>query len=356
MNIKQSTKAYEDWLRRQLDGGIMEKDLEEKHEKMRAGAFPFLRATYWRWAETIFETCPELADAPEVLAVGDIHLENYGVWRDADGRLVWGVNDFDEAAEMPYVLDLVRLSTSTALAKGGQRAGIATICSPILDGYRRGLDDPRPFVLDGAHQFLRQQFAVSDDERENFWQDIEKKRKKNKKPPKRMRRALERAMPEGVRDQQFWPKSAGTGSLGRPRWVVYGEWRGAPIIREAKAMVASAWSRLPGRRSKAVRCAEIAGGKYRAPDPWYILSRRHLVVRRLSPNSRKLELKDHRDVLLDPAMLRMMGQELANIHLGTVVRKAIIRDLEERPRGWLAASAESVAEFVRREHREWKLS
>ena len=47
-----------------------------------------------------------------MLAVGDIHIENFGTWRDNDGRLIWGVNDFDEAAEMPYALDLVRLTTS----------------------------------------------------------------------------------------------------------------------------------------------------------------------------------------------------------------------------------------------------
>ena len=29
-------------------------------------------------------------DAPQVLSVGDLHLENFGTWRDADGRLVWG--------------------------------------------------------------------------------------------------------------------------------------------------------------------------------------------------------------------------------------------------------------------------
>lgn len=53
--------------------------------------FVFLRATYWRWCEIIFDICPELATAPEVLAIGDTHLENFGTWRDAEGRLVWGV-------------------------------------------------------------------------------------------------------------------------------------------------------------------------------------------------------------------------------------------------------------------------
>ena len=54
-------------------------------------------------------------DAPQILWVGDLHLENCGTWRDVDGRLVWGVNDFDEAAVMPYVFDLVRLAASIGL-------------------------------------------------------------------------------------------------------------------------------------------------------------------------------------------------------------------------------------------------
>ena len=110
---------------------------------MAKGAFPFLRATYWRWAETILDVCPELADAPPVLAVGDIHLENFGTWRDVDGRLVWGVNDFDEATEMPYALDLVRLAVSAVLADDARNRSADYICDTILDGYEDGLKRPR---------------------------------------------------------------------------------------------------------------------------------------------------------------------------------------------------------------------
>src|SRR5215510_12886692 len=122
MNIIRSTGAYERWLQKQLHGDVVKKDLDEKHARMAADAFQFLRATYWRWAETILAICPELEDAPSVLAVGDIHIENFGSWRDLEGRLVWGVNDFDEAAKMPYVLDLVRLVTSIRLASESHRA------------------------------------------------------------------------------------------------------------------------------------------------------------------------------------------------------------------------------------------
>ncbi|MGL1576695.1 DUF2252 family protein, partial [Vibrio parahaemolyticus] len=75
--------------------------------------------TFWRWVEVMPGVCPDLVTAPRVLAVGDLHVENYGTWRDAEGRLVWGINDFDEAFEMPYALDLLRLATSALLASDG---------------------------------------------------------------------------------------------------------------------------------------------------------------------------------------------------------------------------------------------
>ena len=130
--FKQSNAAYESWLRAQLKGDVVERDLRKKRRRMKESPFPFLRATYWRWAETILDVCPELANAPQVLAVGDIHLENFGTWRDDDGRLVWGVNDFDEAAEMPYPLDLVRLATSALLARPVRGLAGRIICAAIL--------------------------------------------------------------------------------------------------------------------------------------------------------------------------------------------------------------------------------
>src|SRR5262249_58635124 len=144
--IRQANKDYENWLRDELQGEIVKDDLTEKHRKMSDSPFPFLRATYWRWAEMILTVCPELRDAAAALAVGDIHLENFGVWRDDDGRLVWGVNDFDEAAEMPYTLDLVRLATSAALARKARGLALEDICAAILAGYAAGLDGAKPFA------------------------------------------------------------------------------------------------------------------------------------------------------------------------------------------------------------------
>ena len=57
---------------------------------MRADPFVFLRATFYRWLQLWPTICGALDDAPPVLAVGDLHIENFGTWRDREGRLILG--------------------------------------------------------------------------------------------------------------------------------------------------------------------------------------------------------------------------------------------------------------------------
>jgi hypothetical protein len=351
--IRKANADYERWLRRQLRGEMVEKDLREKHDKMSSGAFPFLRATYWRWAETILDICPELADAPQVLAIGDIHLENYGTWRDDDGRLIWGVNDFDEAAVMPYTLDLVRLATSATLAqlKFGYNVDV---CGPLLSGYSGGLTRPCPFVMDEGHAWLRDLLVVKEKKRKKFWRDVDAEKASKDLPPERCRSAISAAMPEaGIAIDKYYSSQAGTGSLGRPRWVGVTEWRGGRVLREAKALVPSGWTRARGLKTPYLQVQEIANGRYRAPDPWYSANDR-LVVRRLSPNNRKIQIEKEPDILLRPAMLTAMGHELANIHIGTGDhRSAIKRDLLERKKRWLRDATAAATAFVVEEYEKW---
>jgi hypothetical protein len=349
-----SLREYEAWLRAQLEDDLWEDDLEEKHEKMRDSPFVFLRATYWRWAEAILTIRPDLADAPLVFGVGDIHLENYGVWRDGEGRLVWGVNDFDEAAEMPYVVDVVRLATSAVLSLRGQRRGSKQLCADVLDGYRQGLAKPRPFSLDEKHLWLRNLFEVTEDERGKFWKKMNKL-DADDSIPARYRAAIERQMPgnDAVIEKFARRHGAGTGSLGRPRWVGVAKWRGGRLVREAKAIVPSGWTLAHPSASRRRSAAPIVGGRYRAPDPWYLVQG-STVVRRLSPNSRKIEVQDHPQQLVDDDMLQAMGHELANVHLGTAnVGARIETDLEKRGGRWLERSTAIAAEFVAKEFKQF---
>src|SRR5262249_18530630 len=86
MSIQQATADYEAWLHHEI--GLIRPDVELKHQHMREGAFPFLRATFYRWAQVWPDACSELAAAPRILGIGDLHVENFGTWRDMEGRLV----------------------------------------------------------------------------------------------------------------------------------------------------------------------------------------------------------------------------------------------------------------------------
>ena len=137
---------------------IVRADLAQKHLLMRSAPFPFMRATFYRWCQVWRERSGDAARGTRVLAVGDLHIENFGTWRDVDGRLIWGINDFDEATSLPWTMDLVRLAVSAFLAIEGDhlRAGRRNACDAILEGYNEGLAcGGRPFVLEEEHGWLR---------------------------------------------------------------------------------------------------------------------------------------------------------------------------------------------------------
>ena len=110
MEVMEATGQYEAWMRRCTP--IVDAHLRKKHTQMCGDQFSFCRGSYYRWAQLFPDLCLELARAPRVLAVGDLHVESFGTWRDVEGRLCWGVDDFDESFNLPYTNDLVRLAAS----------------------------------------------------------------------------------------------------------------------------------------------------------------------------------------------------------------------------------------------------
>jgi Uncharacterized protein conserved in bacteria (DUF2252) len=356
MSFRKDNDAYEAWLARHCD--VVKKDVKHKHKRMTKNPFVFLRATYFRWAKEIGSWCPEVMDAPKVLAVGDLHLENFGTWRDADGRLVWGVNDFDEAAVMPYTLDLVRLVTSIQLApKRHQDVGDRAAANAVLRGYRAGLDDPQPALLFEGETWLRSHALPGEGEPENFWAEVEEYPKA--KPPRRIARALIDSLPKGIdKDSiRLCSRRKGGGSLGRPRYVAVAYWRGGRVLREAKALVPSAWTWAQGRKkSPKSNFLELAKGRYRAPDP--LLHVRHkFIFRRIAGDAEKIELGDDAGAAIHLRLLQAMGFDLGSIHAASSgSANAIARDLDRRPRGWLNDAAAIAASEVRRDFREWKKS
>jgi len=160
-SFQEATSSYERWRAARIP--ILAEDLAVKHEKLKQSPFVLLRGTYYRFLSQFELLLPELARAPAVVAVGDLHVENFGTWRDRDARLAWGVNDFDEIDLLPYTLDLVRLASSASLAisAGHLRLAPEDACDAISSGWRERIGARRgePFVFFGRFIPLLRSFV-----------------------------------------------------------------------------------------------------------------------------------------------------------------------------------------------------
>ena len=354
MKVKKATAAYEDFLRAALP--VVEADLDLKHKQMTASVFPFLRSTFYRWATLFRETCPDVAKTPELLAVGDLHVENFGTWRDIEGRLIWGVNDFDEAQTMPYAIDLVRLATSALLAGEEAKSLLSPeeACAAILTGYGEWLEKGgRPFVLEEEHGWLRVLATGALRDPVAFAAKMDKL--KTAEPPKDVIELLTAHLPKGAVIKRFTARIAGLGSLGRPRYVVLAELSGGQVVREAKAMLPSAWNWSLGENAAPLSCRKIAVNAVRCADPCLEFEK-GWAIRRLAPHCSRVELTELPHRTDDLKLLRAMGRETANIHLGSKDAIAAVRkDLAKRPAKWLFEAAAAMAEATRADWKEWQV-
>ena len=348
MNIVKATHRFEEWLGRHTT--LVTADLRLKHQRMAEAPFPFLRATFYRWMQIWPEICPDLAKAPRVLAVGDLHVENFGTWRDVEGRLVWGINDFDEAAILPCTLDLVRLATSAmfAIAAGHLTLKPKEACASILEGYKECLvHGGQPFVLEENNAWLRQIATGVLRDPVHFWRKMDGLPKVRGEVPVSAREALEHLMPENSLNYRTVRRVAGLGSLGHVRVVAIALCRSAKIAREAKALVPSSvyWASGDDGPSEIMYQAIISRA-VRDPDP-FVQLRGRWIVRRLSPHCSRIELTvlpTDRDEL---RLLSAMGWETGNIHLGSVdACKYIRRHLSRLKPSWLYTAAKSMEEAV----------
>ncbi len=360
MRIVKATARYEKWLGKQLT--ILPHDIRMKHQNMAEGAFPFLRATFYRWMQVWPEVCPEFKHAPTLVAVGDLHVENFGTWRDSEGRLVWGINDFDEASRLPYTLDLVRLAASTIIAHHENHLAISpgVACAAILAGYRAGLKSGgRPFILGEHHHWLRLQAMGAERDPVVFWRKMDALYRWRQEVPKTARKALECLLPDAKLKYNLCTRTAGLGSLGRQRFVAVAEWNGGQIAREAKALAPSAclWAGTP-RAKDAVLYAKIMEGAVRCLDPLVrVITPKSgaWIVRRLAPYSSRIELAQLPKQREEAKLLEAMGSETANVHWGTPSEiPAVRKDLSRRRGNWLLAAATRMADSVRADWKDWR--
>ena len=355
MKIYKATRKFENWLGNRIS--LVKADLDLKHNVMAEDSYSFLRGTFYRWAQIWEKVCPGTVTAPSVLAVGDLHVENFGTWRDDEGRLVWGVNDFDEAYPLPYTNDLIRLAVSAnlAVASGHLKLPSTAISKAILDGYLAGLKSSgRAFVLEEQHSWLRTIALGELRSPEHFWKKMDET-PTVKDVPGSARNALERSLPEKNLDYRVARRVAGVGSLGHERYVAVAEWQGARIAREAKAIAPSACAWVNGQRaSKRIFYPEILEIACRALDPSVHMRGRWL-IRRLAPDCSRIELEDLPDKVDEKRLLESMGFETANIHLGSRrSMKALRKDIANRGNDWLHEATKAMTDSVIADYEDWR--
>jgi uncharacterized protein (DUF2252 family) len=347
MTATEATRDYERWLGRQLP--LVRADLQRKHRQMQKDPFAFFRATYYRWVQRNDALLGHLSSAPAVLAVGDLHVENFGTWRDAEGRLVWGINDFDEAARLPYAHDLVRLATSGALAwaAGRMRIRVVDICEAVLLGYRDGLKaGGRPFVLADENRWLRD--TATNDLRDpvRFWKRFVRTRERARGVPREVRARLHDVMPAPTAQYRIVRRVAGLGSLGRPRFLALGRWHGGWVAREARALASSAVQWARGERRHRPSYETLLESRFRTPDP-FVSVQAGWLLRRLAPDCSRIELESLPKRYDEYRLMHAMGWETANIHLGTGHATQIRAHLRSLARDWLRRCVATMAAAVR---------
>jgi hypothetical protein len=366
-NIWKSTRAFEAWMQERTN--VSGRLIKKKHRKIPEGAFPFLRATFYRWVEQWPEICPRLAEREEdvLLVVGDLHVENFGVWRDSLERLVWGINDFDEACELPFTSDLVRLATSVLLAAEAAALDVPAnrVCALLLDGYRAGLKaGGKPILLaDGSHKALVELTKDTQEAPKQFW--------KEKLDPNENPEIDVGTLPKGLEEMfraSFRPSAqltfreqrspGGLGSLGRRRFTaVQTAKKRVQTAREAKALVPSALYWWAGRNHMASQTATLLQHVFRLPDPHFQVHDKWL-IRELAPDIAKIEMPENeRDkrLALAPDLLRLMGHETANIHLGSRTQDSLeqlLNELDEDER-WFPAATERMVASTHKDHADW---
>ena len=123
-----------------------------KFRKMAADPFAFYRGSACLFYADMNATKDEWADerTGAVWIHGDLHAENFGTYRDSDGRLVFDVNDFDEAYIGHFSWDLRRFVASLALL-GWQKALPEEAIRSLVATYLRAYVAQVTHYLDREH-------------------------------------------------------------------------------------------------------------------------------------------------------------------------------------------------------------
>lgn len=341
--------------------------LAYKYRKMQHDPSTFFRGTCHLFYEDLAASAPVNAD-PLVWLCGDLHLENFGSYRDESGSVRFDINDFDDAILAPCTWDVVRMVTSLLVAARTFKLdsdSAEALGSSFLEAYCATMQTGQPSMLDAINPptvVQKLMTGVQDRRPRDLLDDRTKKKKKRdirelkiiedrtmKAPPAnkaRIMQALEewrakQAKPSFDTVSDIAQRISGTGSLGLENYVVLVEMRQLAeqyAVLHLKQAVASALAphvkaEQPNWSSQARR---IIGAYRRLQGASPLLvpigdGEHSYVLHDLQPSADRVELKKVVDKPRQlKALIALAGQITAWDHLrsadhdGTVSAQALI--------------------------------
>lgn len=121
--------------------------------RMLADPFAFYRGTA---ALQAADLAGGVVSGATVVACGDAHIANFGIFASPERRLVFDLNDFDEATVAPWEWDLKRLVTSVVIAaraRGASDDETTAVALLAASSYRDGMHDA--LELDVSQRFFQ---------------------------------------------------------------------------------------------------------------------------------------------------------------------------------------------------------
>jgi len=113
--------------------------LPERTQRMGASAFSFFRGT----AELMeADLSKQPSSTISTFICGDAHIGNFGFYASAERRLLFDLNDFDEAGINPWEWDLKRLLVSVLLAgqaNGFKEKKLKQLLPKVAESYRKSI-------------------------------------------------------------------------------------------------------------------------------------------------------------------------------------------------------------------------
>ncbi|MFZ3585449.1 DUF2252 domain-containing protein, partial [Loktanella sp. DJP18] len=154
---------------------------QQKFDELAGGFFKFFRGTALLFYR---DMVGQDSHMPSVLALGDVHPENFGVMPDMNGAPIFGVNDFDETIYAPFTWDIKRGAVGFWIAAREiaefNRRKRRKIVGKFVDGYVEAMqlyadnatEKNDQYRMDNSPKVIRRLFEEAWQERKDWlWED-----------------------------------------------------------------------------------------------------------------------------------------------------------------------------------------